>query len=90
MCVRTRTCRCLIPCAGKPIQLIGDDKWHKYTIDWHAGNMLNGNNEPGYVDFYVDDMYLVRIRAAGAGGRVLLCGCIGVCVCVCSWGCVLD
>lgn len=45
-----------------PFQLIGDGKYHKYTIDWHTGGTKcdgNSSPEPGRVDFYVDDVYMV-------------------------------
>ena len=45
-----------------PFQLIGDGKYHKYTIDWHTGGTKcdgHSSPEPGRVDFYVDDVYMV-------------------------------
>ena len=45
-----------------PFQLIGDGQYHKYTIDWHTGGVdCNGKPEPGRVDFFVDDVYMVRV-----------------------------
>lgn len=43
-----------------PYALIGDGRYHKYTIDWHTGGIdCHGKIHPGRVDFYVDDMYMV-------------------------------
>ena len=48
---RTRS----ITCEGEPFALIGDGRYHKYTIDWHTG----GASVPGHVEFYIDDMFMV-------------------------------
>ena len=47
--------------AGEPFALIGDGKYHKYTIDWHSGGVKrpDGSVTPGHVDFYVDDIFMV-------------------------------
>lgn len=45
---------------GEPFALIGDGKYHKYTIDWHSGGVKrpDGSVTPGHVDFYVDDIFM--------------------------------
>ena len=43
----------------KPFMLVGDGKFHKYTIDWHTG----GPDCEARVDFYVDDVLLATNNA---------------------------
>jgi len=40
----------------EPRLLLGDGKYHTYAFDWHTGN--GTGTEAGYVDFYIDDVYL--------------------------------
>ena len=40
---------------GKPRLLLGDGDYHTYAFEWHTGN---GTASPGYVDFYIDGVYL--------------------------------
>ena len=39
---------------SKPFMLVGDGKYHNYTIDWHTG----GGDCQARVDFYVDGIFL--------------------------------
>jgi hypothetical protein len=41
---------------GSPYQLIGDGKYHNYTIVWHTGDKENG--KPGWTEFYIDGIFL--------------------------------
>ena len=41
---------------GSPYELIGDGKYHNYTIVWHTGNAEKGS--PGWTEFYIDGIYL--------------------------------
>lgn len=45
---------------GSDFQLVGDGKFHKYTIDWHTGGgtCKDGTKAEARVDFYVDDVYM--------------------------------
>eukprot|EP00946_MAST-07B_sp_MAST-7B-sp1_P001516 g1516.t1 len=43
----------------EPFMLVGDGKFHKYTIDWHTG----GPDCEARVDFYVDDVLLATNNA---------------------------
>jgi len=40
--------------SGKPFDMV-DGQYHNYVIEWHTGN---GTSSPGYVDFYIDDVYI--------------------------------
>lgn len=51
MCVRTTDAT-----SGAAVNLT-DGRYHTYTIDCHTGN---GTGQPGWVDFFVDGVYLVR------------------------------
>ena len=48
--------------ARTPFALIGDGRYHKYTVDWHTGGVVaaDGTVTEGRVDYYVDDVFLVR------------------------------
>ena len=51
--------------AGEPVKLVGDGKYHKYTIDWHTGGvkMKDGSLSQGYVSFLFDDILMVQLCA---------------------------
>jgi hypothetical protein len=53
---------CVLVAAGAPRNFIGDDAYHKYTIDWHTGGEIlsDGSKTKGRVDFYIDDIFMVR------------------------------
>eukprot|EP00949_MAST-11_sp_MAST-11-sp1_P000122 g122.t1 len=55
MCVATHE-KIAAPEKRKPFMLIGDGKFHKYSIDWHTGGP--GVQGGARVDFYVDDVLI--------------------------------
>ena len=54
LCVKTEEAPAGEGNQSKPFMLVGDGRYHKYSIDWHTG----GGKEDSRVDFYVDDVHI--------------------------------
>lgn len=54
----------------KPFNLIGDDRYHNYTFNWHSGS----GEQHGRVDFFVDGQYLGtnNVFAPTRAGRLFI------------------
>ncbi len=41
------------------MQLMGDGKYHNYTIEWHTGtSSAGGPTTDAYVNFFIDGVYM--------------------------------